>query len=271
MGLVRRTRFGTSCEHAIEELFQELPECQGQRLLVVDAGIATQEQFAAATAADALLGRLRINVRLRLKPEARTGNRGPHPKHGAVFHPGSDFVERAADESFWIEEEGRGIRLRRWNEVHFEAKAQTMLDVVRVDDPKYDKPLLLGSTARELTTEEFFQGYKMRPCIETNFYVGQDSCAMEQPRAFTENAVTRRISLALLSGCLLKAIAAKCEPMALGPWDRKPARTAGRLAHVLSHQAAIFSGFVLEKVSARNYRKNQNAKESADLRLNHAA
>lgn len=271
MGFVRRTRFGSSCEAAIENLFQALPAGAGPRLRVVDAGIATKEQFAKATEDEALMGRLRINTRLRLKPEARKGTRGPHPKHGAVFHPGSAMDEAEVDESFWIEEEGRGIRLRRWNEVHYEDKAQTIVDVVRVDDPKYAQPLLIGSTARELTTEEFFQGYRMRSCIETNFYVGQDSCAMEQPRAFTEQAVTRRISLALLSGCLLKAIAARCEPIALGPWDRKPQCTAGRLANFLSHQAAIFSRVALEKVSPRNYRKNQNAKESEDFRLKPAA
>lgn len=271
MGLVRRTRFGSNCEAAIEKLFAELPECQGQRLIVVDAGIATKEQFGCATQDQALMGRLRINARLRLKPEPRKGNRGPHPKHGAVFHPGSEMVEAEVDESFWLEEEGRGIRLRRWNEVHFEETAQTMLDVVRVDDPKYDRPLLIASTARELTTEEFWHGYKMRSCIETNFYVGQDSCAMEQPRAFTELAVKRRISLALLAGCLLKAIAARCEPTALGPWDRKPQRTAGRLAHFLSQHAVNFSQVALEKVALRNYRKNQNAKDSESLRLKPAA
>jgi hypothetical protein len=94
---------------------------------------------------------------------------------------------------------------------------------------------------------------------------------MEMPRAFTENAVTRRISLSLLCGCLLKAIAARCEPIALGPWDRKPQRTAGRLANFLNQQAVIFSRVALEDVSPRNYRKNQNAKESEDLELKQAA
>jgi hypothetical protein len=271
MGIVRRTRFAASCEEAIKKLFSDLPECQNKRLIVVDAGIATKEQFEEATKEAALMGRLRSNVRLRLKPEPRKGRFGPHPKHGAVFHPGADFIETDPSDSFWIEEEGRAIRVRRWDEVHFEEKAKTILDVVRVDDPKYDKPLMIGSTARELTTEEFLLGYKMRSCIETNFYVGQDSCAMEQPRAFTEKAVTRRISLALLCGCLMKAIAACCEPIALGPWDRKPQRTAGRLANFLSQQAVIFSRVALEKVSPRNYRKNQNAKESEDLELKQAA
>jgi len=49
VGLVRRVRFGDSCEAAVAEVVQDLPESQGHRLLVVDAGIATHKQFAAAS------------------------------------------------------------------------------------------------------------------------------------------------------------------------------------------------------------------------------
>ena len=263
-GLVRRTRFGESCEAAVAHLWKELPACAGKRLIVVDAGIATKEQFTKASEADALLGRLRINVKLRMKPPPRTGQRGRPVKHGAVLHPGTAEPEVAPDEELEIEEtdekgKQRLIRLRRWNEAHYEEYAETVFDVVRVDDPQYEKPLVLGSTARELGTPELVAGYRMRSTIETNFYVGQDSCAMEMPRAFTEPAVTRRISLALLSGSLLKAIAARCDPLALGPWDRKPQRTGGRLAHFLSQHATNFAAVALAGVAARNYQKNQNA------------
>ncbi len=64
VGLVRRVRFGESCATAVAAIFEDLPQSEGHRLLVVDAGIATQEQFAQATAQDALLGRLRINGKL---------------------------------------------------------------------------------------------------------------------------------------------------------------------------------------------------------------
>ncbi|QGZ90570.1 hypothetical protein GQR42_14655 [Microcystis aeruginosa FD4] len=59
---------------------------------------------------------------------------------------------------------------------------------------------------------------------------------MEMPRAWTENSILRRIGLALLAGCLLKAIAAVGEPLATGPWDKKPQPTAGRLSHHLNIQ-----------------------------------
>ena len=265
LGVVRRTRFGASCEQAVAALFKELPPCPCLRLIVVDAGIATKEQFAAATETDALLGRLRVNCKLRCAPPPSTGQRGPGrpPLHGPVLHPGRARPEVAPDEKLIIkvselvgsQVETRTLRLRRWAQVHFEEYPQTLFDVVRVDDPKFDKPLLLGSTARELKTAEFLSGYQCRPTIETNFYVAQDSAAMEMPRAFAEVAVTRRISLALLAGSLLKAIAAKCEPLALGPWDSKPQRTAGRLASFLNLRAAHFADLALKGTAPRNYGK----------------
>lgn len=271
LGFVRRTRFGTSCESAICRLFSDLPVSSQKRLLVVDAGIATKEQFAKATEKDALMGRLRSNVKLRMKAGSRKGTRGRFPIHGLVLHPGEIIPEVEASEAFWIEECEVAIRLRRWREVHFQEDAETILDVVRVDDPRYEKPLLIGTTARELSTEEFLTSYRMRSSIETCFYVGQESCAMEQPRCFTEKAVTRRISLALLCGSLLKAIAARCEPIAIGPWDRRPQRTAGRLAHFLSQHASIFVRVALENVFPRNYRKNENANVSKNLQFEQAA
>jgi hypothetical protein len=72
-------------------------------------------QFEAATEEAALMERLRSDARLRLKPESGKGRFEPHPKHGDVFHPGADFVEADRADSFWIEEEGRAIRVRRWN------------------------------------------------------------------------------------------------------------------------------------------------------------
>jgi|GEM_PF-4567387 len=84
-----------------------------------------------------------------------------------------------------ILESGKAVRVRRWNGFHFEDFADTVLDVVRVDHPDYDRPLLIGSVARELTTEELRVAYHHRSPVETNFFVAQDTAAMEMPRAWT--------------------------------------------------------------------------------------
>lgn len=272
VGIVRRTRFDTTCEKAVANLFTALPPSAEKRLFSVDAGIATQEQFRTATDHDALCGRLRRNVSLcRAPAPRRPGTRGRPHRHGPVLHPGAKKPEGRPDEDLMICIEDRNIRLRRWRNLHFKAIPGSRLDVVRIDDPAYRRPLLIGTTARELTTLEIRTAYGHRWPVETNFYVAQGTCAMEMPRAWTAPAVERRISLAVLAGSLLKALAAACAPLPMGPWDRKPARSAGRLANFLSLHTAHFVTLALKEVSPRSYRKFHNAKDSADLRLPLAA
>jgi hypothetical protein len=272
VGVVRRTRFGATCEEAVANIFTDLPDSEEKRLFSVDAGIATQEQFRAATEHDALCGRLRRNVSLRRAPQPpRLGKRGRPPRHGPVLHPGAKKPEGRPDEDLTIRIEERDVRLRRWRNLHFKATHRTLLDVVRVDDPAYRRPLVIGTTARELTTTEIRAAYGHRWPVETNFYVAQGTCAMEMPRAWTEHAVERRISLALLAGSLLKAIAAACDPLPMGPWDRKPARSAGRLANYLGLHTTHFVILALKGVSPRTYRKFRDAQETADSLLPLAA
>ncbi|MBA3441698.1 MAG: hypothetical protein H0T92_17710 [Pyrinomonadaceae bacterium] len=155
--------------------------------------------------------------------------------------------------------------------MHFARAPRTVIDVVRGDDPAFKRPLLIGTTARELTTEEIRAAYGHRWPVETNFYVAQGTCAMEMPRAWSERAVERRISLALLSGSLLKAIAAACEPLPMGPWDRKAVGSAGRLANHLELHARNFVALALKGLAPRKYRKIEEAKETADSQLSVAA
>ena len=264
VGLVRRTRFGATCAEAVAKVFTDLPESTASRLFSVDAGVATREQFQQATERDALLGRLRKNVAVRRAPRAeRPGRRGRPPLHGPVLHPGAKRPEGPPDEDSTIEVEERQVRVRRWNNVHFAHAPKTIIDVVRVDDPAYKRALLIGTTARELTTAETRQAYGHRWPVETNFFVAQGTCAMEKPRAWSERAVERRISLALLSGSLLKAMAAACEALPMGPWDLKAVTSAGRLADHLDLHAANFAALALQGVVPRKYRKIRGAEETA--------
>jgi len=272
VGLVGRTRLGTSCEEAVAKLFADLPASPDKRLFSVDAGIATVEQFKAATHRDALVGRLRSNVALRRAPQRKQrGQRGRPPQHGPVLHPGAKCPEGCPDEDLLILVEEREVRVRRWNNLHFARAHHTILEVVRVDDPAYKRPLLIGSTARELTTAETKAAYGHRWPVETNFYVAQDSCAMEMPRAWSAPAVERRISLALLAGSLLKVIAAGCQPLPMGPWDRKAVGSGGRLANHLDIHAWNFANLALQGVAPRKSRKMVETNHTNDLQLPMAA
>jgi len=271
-GLVRRTRFAKSGEQAVAALFRDLPASSTPRLFSVDAGLATSEQFAAATAHDALVGRLRKNVALRRAPAPRRpGQRGRSPVHGAVVHPGAKRPEGRPDEDRLIVVEQRTVRVRRWNTLHFARAPHTVLEVVRVEDPAYKRPLLIGTTARELTTDEIRQAYSHRGPVETNFFVVQGTCAMEQPRAWTETAVSRRISLAVLCGALLKASAAACAALPTGPWDRKALSPAGRLANYLDLHTPHFAALALSGLTPRKYTKRSDTKQTTDLQFPKAA
>lgn len=272
VGLVRRTRFGATCQEAVAQVFADLPESPEKRLFSVDAGIATIEQFRAATAQDALVGRLRKNVTLRQAPPPKPpSKRGRPRRHGPVLHPGAKGPEGRPDEDTTIRIENREVRVRRWRNLHFRQTPQTLMDVVRVDDPAYKRPLLIGTTARELTTDEIRAAYRHRWPVETNFYVAQDTCAMEMPRAWTATAVERRISLALLAGSLLKAIAAACPPLPMGPWDVKAVSSAGRLANHLALHARHFAALALKGCAPRTYRKILAPNETMKLPLPLAA
>jgi hypothetical protein len=272
VGVVRRTRFGATCQEAVAQIFAALPESAEKRVLSVDAGIATIEQFQAATERDALVGRLRKNVTLRRAPHPkRPGKRGRPALHGPVLHPGAKRPEGRPDEDTTIRIEEREVRVRRWCNLHFRETPRTLLDVVRVDDPAYKRPLLIGTTARELTTAEIRTAYGHRWPVETNFSVAQGTCAMEMPRAWSAPAVERRISLALLAGSLLKAIAAACDPLPMGPWDVKAVASAGRLANHLALRAENFVAFALKGFAPRTYRKIPDPKETTELQLPLAA
>jgi hypothetical protein len=201
----------------------------------------------------------------------RAGQRGRPPVHGPVLHPGAKRPEGGTDEETTVTIEGRPVRIRRWNHLHFVQAPKTLIDVVRVDDPAYQRPLMIGTTARELTTDEIRQAYGHRWPVETNFFVAQGTCAMEMPRAWTDPAVSRRISLALLCGSLLKAIAAANEALPMGPWDHKAVRSAGRLANYLDLHTRNFASLALRGTAPRKYTKNNEAKQTNDLWLPKAA
>jgi hypothetical protein len=272
VGVGRRTRLGATCQEAVAQVFAARPASAEQRVFSGDAGLATLEQFQAATEREALVGRLRQNVPRRRAPHPqRPGKRGRPALPGPVLHPGAPRPEGRPDEDPTLRSEEREVRGRRWRNLHFRETPRTLLEVVRVDDPAYKRPLLMGTTARELTTEEISTAYRHRWPVETPFSVAQGTWAMEMPRAWSAPALERRMSLALLAGARLKAIAAACAPLPRGPWDVKAVASAGRWANHWALQAGNFVALALQGCAPRRYRKIPVPKETTELQLPLAA
>jgi len=272
VGLVRRTRGGAPCAEAGTPVFATLPESAANRLGSGAAGLATVAQFRAAPAREALGGRVRKNGALRRAPHPRRpGRRGRAARHGPVRQPGAKRPEGRADEDLTLRVEARAVRGRRWRHLPCRQTPPTRMAGVRVEDPACKRPLLSGTTARELTTDESRQADGQRWPGETNCFVAQGTCAMEMPRAWSETAVARRLRLALLAGSLLQARAAACAPLPLGPWDVQAGASAGRLANHLALQAGNFVALALQGLAPRTYRKITEATETTELQLPLAA
>jgi len=91
------------------------------------------------------------------------------------------------------------------------------------------------------------------------------------PRAWRATAVERRRRWALLAGALLKALAAACPPLPMGPWDWQALAAAGRLAKPLALQAGNLVTLALQGLAPRTYRKITEAKETTEVQLPLAA
>jgi len=66
-------------------------------------------------------------------------------------------------------------------------------------------------------------------------------------------------------------MAAVCTPQAIGPWDRQPVRSAGRLANYVDLHAERCIARALKGIAPRNYQKNPNRAWTKDLRPRKAA
>ena len=243
---MRRVRFGVSGEAAVEKLCDDLPKSPGHTLIGWDAGIATKEQCAQATLERAFLGRRRIHCQWRCAPPPPHDKRGRDPLHGPVLPPGRSAPEVTPDEASTGAGAKGESRLRHWQHGHYAGDEKTPLDVLRVDDPAYEQPLLRGTTARELTMKEGAQASLQRWPGETLFDIGEETTATERPSAWSAQAVERRIGRGWLSGALLTAMAATGEGLVMGPWEKKPQPTAGRLANHLEIHAAHFADLALK-------------------------
>jgi len=264
VGLLRAFSIEGNEDEVLTRLFSEAEKLEGNYLILADAKIGTKERFAKATKEKALAARLRTNAKLRREPGPRSGKAGRPPIHGAVIHPGYKEVEEAADEEYYYEMEGYNARVRCWHNLHYDEYPEVKLEVLRVEDSRYKEPLLVGTTASELKTEEFYEAYPQRWPVETLFYVGQAQGGTEEVKAWSEKGVRSRVGLGLISASLLKAIAANEEAIAIGPWDKEPKRTAGRLSNFLNTFGDSLLELSVEKARLRNYRKIENTKETSN-------
>src|SRR5262245_23888625 len=86
-----------------------------------------------------LLFRVRPNRKLRLAPGPYKG-RGRHPKHGSVFRLSDPTTWPAPDEEWELEDEKLGpMKIKRWDNLHFEDAPKRAITLLRVERLKARK------------------------------------------------------------------------------------------------------------------------------------
>lgn len=137
-----RSPSGTGTAHSVsyEQLKEVCPLSPERPLALFDAeyGGGAFVKETAGVNCD-LLFRLRPNRQLRLAPGSDKG-RGRHPKHGAIFRLSDPTTWPAPDEEWEFEDEKLGpMKIRRWDNLHFEDAPKRVITLLRVERLKARK------------------------------------------------------------------------------------------------------------------------------------
>jgi hypothetical protein len=220
---------------------------------VVQAGVAALE------AGDVLVVDRGFALRLVLEAEARryvvrltrsfTGRRatpppyrgrGRPPTRGAVVRPlartrtGRRIAATPADVTAHWERGGRTIGAEGWTELVLPGAVagSATFTVWAFHDPRYAAPLLVAASA-ELPAAVVYELYRDRWPVEQLPLAAKQMVGAGRQFVWAAETCQRLPELALLAGAVLSYAAATGPVVATGSWDRRPARTPGRLRRVL--------------------------------------
>jgi hypothetical protein len=213
--------------------------CTPQEAIVTDRGFKVAQlqaagiQFYVARAAKNFTAR-------RAQPPAYQG-RGAKPKRGAYVRPlARRYKEHTLpatppDEvTTWNDGEHTG-KAEIWRNLVLPDAAPDAptFNIVVVYDKRFDELLLLVSPL-PLAANDLRALYLDRWPVEHPPLVAKQLLGAHRQFVFGDESRQRLPELALFAATVLAYVAATCEALATGFWDRAPRRTAGRLRRVLA-------------------------------------
>jgi len=212
-------------------------------VIVTDRGFKLAQLHAAGVQQYVARGPQNFTAR-RAQPAAYRG-RGARPKRGDVVRPlprhykNRTIPATPPDEvSTWSDGVHTG-KAEIWRDLVLPdaARGAPTFDVVVVYDERFDEPLVLISPLR-LSPSDLRALYLDRWPVEHPPLVAKQLLGAHRQFVFGQESRQRLPELALFAATLLAYVAATCEAVATGFWDRAPQRTAGRLRRTLAQ--AIF-------------------------------
>lgn len=181
-----------------------------------------------------------VDFTARSKEVAPYAGRGRYPKRGSIVRPlprtyrGKTIAATAPHRREQFLYQGRTLQVEFWEELVI-AGCALVFHCCVIRDPRYRTPWVL-LTSLTASGESLWRLYRDRWPIE------QVPLAAKQMlggcRSFVHSLECRHRlpELCLLAGAVSLYLAATCEPVKTGFWDRHPARTPGRFRRVLSRE-----------------------------------
>jgi hypothetical protein len=167
--------------------------------------------------------------------------RGRKPSRGAVVRPlarsrhGRTLPATPADltDHWWVG--GRTIRVAGWTDLVLPdaAARRSSFTVWAFSDPGYAEPLLVAA-APELPARVVYELYLDRWPVEQVPLAAKQMIGAGRQFVWAPETCQRLPELAVVAGAVLSYAAATGPVVPTGCWDRRPARTPGRLRRVLA-------------------------------------
>ncbi|HZG46574.1 MAG TPA: hypothetical protein VEZ41_09980, partial [Allosphingosinicella sp.] len=185
--------------------------------------------------------RAAVDFTARTKQIAPYGGRGRYPKQGSIVRPlprryrGKTIAATEPNRREQFLYQGRTLQVEFWDELVVEGCA-VVFGCCVIRDPRYKTPWVL-LTSLSVSGESLWRLYRDRWPIE------QVPLAAKQMlggcRSFVHSGECRHRlpELCLLAGAVSLYLAATCEPVKTGFWDRNPSRTPGRFRRALSRES----------------------------------
>ena len=174
-----------------------------------------------------------------------TGKRGQKPRKGKLVRPlprkykGREIDATPADAEFsWKLETGETIKVQAWYDLVLPdvildaGNPLQLFDVYAIFDPRYDKPLLVGTNVK-LQPETVYQLYTDRWPVEQLPLAGKQIVGAHRQFVFAKESRQRLPELVILAGSILTCLAALYPAIPTGFWDKDPQPTPGRFRRAL--------------------------------------
>jgi hypothetical protein len=185
--------------------------------------------------------RAAVDFTARTKQIAPYSGRGRYPKQGSIVRPlvrryrGKTIASTEPNRQEQFVYQGTTLQVAFWDDLVVAGCALVFRCCV-IRDPRYKTPWVLLTTL-SLPGESLWRLYRDRWPIEQVPLAAKQMLGGCRSFVHSETCRHRLPELCLLAGALSLYLAATCEAVKTGFWDRHPARTPGRFRRALSRES----------------------------------